>query len=861
MKTKLSQVTIRSLFLLLALSPVPCALCPMPFALSQVPQGFNYQAIARTSSGDVIQNYTFPHVVFDIQTSTGTIQYEETFTSVLSNTYGLITLAVGTGTRNISYGTFAAINWKQPLYLKTIIEYPGTTMTTMGVSQIWAVPYSLMAKDVTGPLTNLGISATATTMNSDSTLFEVKNQSGQTVFAVYDQAVRMYVSKGTKGQKGGFAVGGFGTDKGTSQKYMIISSDSARIYIDSNPATKGAKGGFAVGGYDITKGTISSYLNVQTDTTYLVNPADNRIYFYPLKNAFLTGRVWIKSRDSVGINSFSSGYESRAKGNWSQALGYKTAARGDYSTAIGKNALANAPSSFAFGDGAAATGNGSYAFGTGAAAKGALSFALGSVGVDSLGHFTGNTIASGYGSFAAGFGSVASAQGAFTFGVADTAKGLFSTAMGYQTVAMGPFGTSMGLWTVDSAWASTTTGWGTTVGPSGWCGMANGCATRSNNWTAAAFGDRTYAGGHTSFATGYKSTASGHISSAFGEQTVAPSRDSYAIGAFNSYSGTTDSWNLTDPLFMIGYGTSTSDRRNALTVYKSGNMDLAGTLNKTLISQNSVLVNYGGSGNRSSYFSLLSDDTNPYGFEIYRSNGGTSAYTCLYHRGTGPFYIYAIDAAPITLITSSYERMRITSGGYVGIGTASPSYLVDVAGNLNLNKGISSGQALFVNSKEALWFNGTYFSWGYQGNYNVFASSLSVGTTDSPGTYGLYVAGNVYATGGWAGSDARWKKDIEPLQNLLPEVMKLQGIKYDWRTDEYPKMNFDKTRQIGLIAQDVEKIFPELVKTNNDGYKAISYEKLTVVLLEGMKEQQQQIESQQKQIDDLKELVVQLQPK
>ncbi len=68
-------------------------------------------------------------------------------------------------------------------------------------------------------------------------------------------------------------------------------------------------------------------------------------------------------------------------------------------------------------------------------------------------------------------------------------------------------------------------------------------------------------------------------------------------------------------------------------------------------------------------------------------------------------------------------------------------------------------------------------------------------------------------------------------------------------------MKFDKDRQIGLIAQEVEKVFPELVRTDDNGYKAVSYEKLTVVLLEGIKEQQKQIESLQNQIGELKTIM------
>jgi hypothetical protein len=85
--------------------------------------------------------------------------------------------------------------------------------------------------------------------------------------------------------------------------------------------------------------------------------------------------------------------------------------------------------------------------------------------------------------------------------------------------------------------------------------------------------------------------------------------------------------------------------------------------------------------------------------------------------------------------------------------------------------------------------------------------------------------------------------------------MQLNGYKFNWRKDEFPEMNFDSETQIGLIAQDVEKVFPELVRTDNNGFKAVSYEKLSVILLEGMKEQQKQIESLNEKISRLEKSV------
>ena len=505
---------------------------------AQVPQGFNYQAIARDGSGNILANLALP-VIIDLQTSLtgGTLIYEESFPSITSNNFGLISLVVGTGTRTGgSAASFSAIDWKaQTLFLKTTVLYHGTTHNIMGTSQIWGVPYSLVAKEVLGPLTKLGIVGTTSIM--DEALFEVKNKAGNIVFAVYNEGVRAYVGNGdAKGVKGGFAVGGYDGNKGIHD-LMMVNSDSVRMYIDSDPTTKGVKGGFAVGGYDMTKGIVSNYLNVSIDSNKVINPAQNRILWYPQKNAFLTGKVLVEKRDSVGINSFASGFQSKAKGDWSQALGFMSIARGNYSTSIGKNSIASGNSSFAFGDQAKATGLSSYAFGTRAKAIGNLSFALGSVGVDQDSKSTGPTIASGFGAFALGFGSVSSAQGAFSFGVQDTASGPFSLAMGYLTRAKG--------------WFSTTIGFGSMVESGGTNGLATGFFTKSGNWFASSFGDETYASGHTSFATGFKSVASGQLSSTFGDQTISQSYGSVAIGKCNVSSGSTTSWVSTDPVFAI----------------------------------------------------------------------------------------------------------------------------------------------------------------------------------------------------------------------------------------------------------------------------------------------------------------------
>jgi hypothetical protein len=117
------------------------------------------------------------------------------------------------------------------------------------------------------------------------------------------------------------------------------------------------------------------------------------------------------------------------------------------------------------------------------------------------------------------------------------------------------------------------------------------------------------------------------------------------------------------------------------------------------------------------------------------------------------------------------------------------------------------------------------------------------------------VSGNVCAGSFASCSDIRYKKDIIPINNSLSSVLSLNGIYYHWKKDEFPDMQFNDKRQVGFSAQEVEELFPELVTTNTKGYKSVDYGRLTPVLVEAIREQQQQINHQQEEIDELKAMV------
>ena len=120
--------------------------------------------------------------------------------------------------------------------------------------------------------------------------------------------------------------------------------------------------------------------------------------------------------------------------------------------------------------------------------------------------------------------------------------------------------------------------------------------------------------------------------------------------------------------------------------------------------------------------------------------------------------------------------------------------------------------------------------------------NVGIGTS-TPG-YELEVNGDIQADAYYYSSDRRLKENIKPLTASLAKISQLQGVAFDWKEDG--------GKGIGLIAQDVERVFPELVSTNeNSGFKAVEYGNLVAPLIEALKEQQQEIEALEARIKNL----------
>ena len=198
-------------------------------------------------------------------------------------------------------------------------------------------------------------------------------------------------------------------------------------------------------------------------------------------------------------------------------------------------------------------------------------------------------------------------------------------------------------------------------------------------------------------------------------------------------------------------------------------------------------------------------------------------------------------------------RMTLQTNGNLGVGTTNPAARIHATGTYSYvsgddamlkiksvnNGGCCGTEAITLQTSiDNRTDDYTIASYGGderhvlalqpQGGY------VGVGTINP--TYKLHVNGRLRTTGINETSDIRLKKNIVPIESALDKVADMNGVTYNWRTEEYPNHGLSEDLQHGLIAQELEEIIPELVLTDSDGFKSIEYTHLVPVLIEAIKE-------------------------
>jgi hypothetical protein len=303
-----------------------------------------------------------------------------------------------------------------------------------------------------------------------------------------------------------------------------------------------------------------------------------------------------------------------------------------------------------------------------------------------------------------------------------------------------------------------------------------------------------------------------------GYNTVAVSY-STAIGRYNVGGGDPTTWVATDPLFEIGNGTF-SAKNNALTILKNGNIGINAPASAS--------------------------------YQLYNNVPSTSTAN---HAQRNYFY-----------------RDNTTSGTIYGL------YSNVTRGNTAVSGAIYSVYGYAYNN---IGTSNTYGIRGYASGSSTGSKYGIYGSAGGSGTkYAGYFSGDVYSSGSYLPSDESLKKNISDYNNALDQLSSIQVKEYEYiHEGDISKMDLPKGKQVGIMAQNIENVFPQLTKEtefdlnedpeNEDEnreenifkFKAVNYTGMIPVTIKAIQEQQEMIKEQQEIIKKLEDRIEKLENK
>ena len=232
---------------------------------------------------------------------------------------------------------------------------------------------------------------------------------------------------------------------------------------------------------------------------------------------------------------------------------------------------------------------------------------------------------------------------------------------------------------------------------------------------------------------------------------------------------------------------------------------------------------------------------------------------------------YIGDGSGLTGVTAgtnldgSADVIAVTGNYNFGIGTSSPANV-----KLHVKAHASNGSDIPMmiernnTNNDSIWFRG-----GTNSNMHTFVDDgTNTGSSGGNGFHwymgdgGIGTAFKLTSNGvgqftgdviAYSTSDKRLKKNIIKIDNALSKISQLNGVTFEWKDKEEHPEKYHNIREAGIIAQDVVKVLPEAVKTReHNGYMAVKYEQLIPLLIEGIKEQQEQIDELKAEVKKLK---------
>jgi Chaperone of endosialidase/Head domain of trimeric autotransporter adhesin len=399
--------------------------------------------------------------------------------------------------------------------------------------------------------------------------------------------------------------------------------------------------------------------------------------------------------------------------------------------------------------------------------------------------------------------------GSLSYGIGNKAKGKHSFAVGYNSNAIGEYSTAMGYSTNATGIVSTALGTNTTA--SDFYSTAMGSNTTASGYISTAMGASTRGIGEYSTAMGYSTSATGDYSTSLGSNTKAIGGGATAMGANTNANG----------LISTAMGHYTNANAINSTVmgtenYANGYSSLVtGMYNDSLVTRQTAvttttplfIVGNGDVGNRSNAFVVLKngnvgigDNGNP--INRLHITGGTGA-----SLSSSSGYITTGFISSTNMVIDNNElQVRLN-------GAASDLYLQNNGGNIAVgNTGVPAYQL-----------------------------ELSTNSAGKPGSSSWSIA-----------SDSRLKQNINPYTQGLQQLLQINPVTYQYNE----KSGFDtKPEYVGIIAQDLQKIAPYMISTvkrKEAEYLSVDNGAMTYMLINAVKEQQQQIELLKAEIELLK---------
>lgn len=313
--------------------------------------------------------------------------------------------------------------------------------------------------------------------------------------------------------------------------------------------------------------------------------------------------------------------------------------------------------------------------------------------------------------------------------------------------------------------------------------------------------------------------------------------------------------------FWIAKGSSATTTPSAadglIKITNEGNVEIFGQAVKNTNDQSGVLgLKTQAAGDRNEVsMEFYADRTNlntPTGYIGYESNQAFNLSLMNSHA-----------SGSLILGTNGNHNFYMNSAGYIGLGTLSPSAALDIAGKGEYAQNKWKRGLRLSDSSAIFWAEGTgSLSYSIGQAESGASSSLYFGrATSEAGNTGTQYYDMVIAPNGYIGigttapaytldvigsfrsssnnsswSDVRAKKNIKDIENSLDKITQIRGVTFDWRVDEFPDQKFKTSTDMGVIAQEIEKVFPESVDTAPDGYKSVSYGTLVAPLINAVKE-------------------------